>query len=159
MLKQAWNTLLTANDETAQEELGALREEYSTTYGYRQFRYVQAASDTTVASGTPLAFVNLMANQVTSDISDANPNQPAGVGIGAITASYYGWIQIKGYHGGVLTDGGDDIMDGDTLILHATSDGVCERSAYGTASPYKPLGVALAVDIDDNNTVTAFIDC
>lgn len=159
MFKRVWNTGLDANTSTQEEELGIIREEYDTTNLYRQYIYVQVASDTTVANGTALSYSNLKCSEVTSDISDTNPNQPAGVGTGAITASYYGWILKRGYHGGVLTDGGDDFMDGDTMVLHASTDGVVERCAYGTASPYKPIGHTMAVDIDANNTVSAFIDC
>ncbi len=88
--QQIWATELSANDSSAKERVGSLRYEYDSTNGLRIFRYVQAAADTTVANGTPLAFSDTKCTTVTSDISDASQNQPAGVGIGAITQSYYG---------------------------------------------------------------------
>lgn len=158
MFKRIWATKLTANDSTPQEELGIVREEYDTTYGYRKFIYVQAAADTTVALGTALGFSDKKRQVVSSDTADDfTANQVAGVGIGTITAEYYGWIQQVGYHGGVKTDAGDDIVDGDTLILSATVDGVVDKVAIGTASTYRPVGVAVADDNDDDDTVNAFL--
>jgi isopentenyldiphosphate isomerase len=90
MQKRIWNTKLSANDPTAKEELGIERTEYDSTNKLRTFRYVQAASDTTVRRGTPLAYSDVTRTTVTSDISDACANQPAGVGHSAITAEYHG---------------------------------------------------------------------
>lgn len=153
-----WKTKLTANDSTAQEQLGIIREDIDSTGSLKRYVYVQAAADTTVANGTALAFSDTIRNVATSDISDASQNQPCGVGIGAITAEYYGWVQCYGYHATVLTNGDDDIADGDTIIL-SSSDGVVDSVAAGTASTYKPLGVAVAADVDANNTVATFLDC
>ena len=160
MLNAVFKSALTSNTATALDPLGALRFEYDTTNGgYKVYKYVQAASDTTVANGTALAIVNLYGWQVTSDISDANQNQPAGVGIGAITASYYGWIQVGGYHSAIKTDAGDDIADGGSLILHATTDGVVDTTASGTAAVCKPIGIAVAADDDTADTVAGMICC
>lgn len=156
MFKRIWATKLTANDATPKEELGIVREEYDTTYGYRRFIYVQAAADTTVALGTALGFSDQKRQIVSSDTADFSLNQVAGVGIGTISAGYYGWIQQVGYHGGVKTDGGDDIADGETLVL-SVADGVVDKVALGTASPYRPVGVAVADDNDDDDTVNAYL--
>jgi hypothetical protein len=118
---------------------------------------MQAAADTTVASGVALAYSDTLRQTASSDISDASPNQPAGVGIGAIAASSYGWVQCYGYHATVNTNGDDDIADGDTIILGA--DGVVNSVTAGTASTYKPLGVAVAADVDGDDTVATFLDC
>ena len=162
MFKRTWNTQLTANDATQKEELGVIREEYDATYGYRKFIYVQAASDTTVAEGTVVGYSDRKKATVSSDLDDFNPNQVAGVGIGAITASYYGWIQIYGYHGGVKTNGDDDIVDGMALVLSPATDGVCDGLELGTDTAgltYSKVGVAVADDVDGDNTVSAFLDC
>lgn len=161
MLKKLWNTKLTANDSTQMEELGVIREEYDTTYGLRRFVYVQAAADTTVAAGTACGYSDRKKATVSSDVAnwDFLANQVAGVGIGAITAEYYGWLQCYGYHGGVNTDGGDDITDGMLLILDPSTDGTVDSLALGTAATYKPVGVAVADDIDGDNKVSAFLDC
>ncbi|MDD5501600.1 MAG: hypothetical protein PHH57_08005, partial [Candidatus Omnitrophica bacterium] len=148
MYNTIFHTAVTANDSTAKEQLGAIRWEYSTTYGWRCYKYVQAASDTTVANGTALAYTDYTRTVVSSDRDDTNANWIAGVGVGAITASYYGWIQIKGYHSVVATDAGDDIAIGDALILHASTDGVVDCTAAGTAPVTAVLGWAYAADVD-----------
>jgi len=156
--QQAWGTELTANDATAQEQVGSIRFELDSTNGLRGFKYVQAAADTTVANGTALAYSDTIGHVATSDISDAAINQVLGVGIGAITAEYYGWVQVFGYHSAVATDAGDDFADGDWVILHASTDGTAERTASGTAAVSKPIGVAVADDIDANDTVATFVN-
>ncbi len=156
-MKHCWATKLSSNDSTAQEEVGILRKEWSSTNScFKTYRYVQAASDTTVANGTALAFVDAYGKQVTSDISDASQNQPAGAGIGVITPSYYGWIETGGYHSAVLTNGDDDIADGDTVIL-SSADGTCDSVAAGTASTHRPLGIAVADDVNAANTVATYL--
>jgi hypothetical protein len=157
--KRIWNTRLDSNSPTQLEELGIERVEYDSTNKMRTFRYVQAASDTTVRRGLPLAFSDVAKTTVTSNISDACANQPAGVGHAAITAGYYGWIQIKGYHEYVHTDGSDAYADGDTITLHYATDGVTSKIPLGVAPYYKPLGVAVGVDDDVQNVVTTYLDC
>jgi len=159
MYHTIFKTELTANDSSAKDQLGIVRAEYSATYGWRYYKYVQAASDTTVANGTALAYTDYTRTVASSDRTDTNVNLPAGVGIGVITASYYGWIQIKGYHAAVATDAGDDIAVTDALILHATTDGVVDRTAAGTAPLYNPIGWAYAADVDAADTVATILTC
>jgi hypothetical protein len=155
-----WKTQLSSNTATAVDPLGAIRVEQDTTNGgFKVYKYVQAKADTTVANGTALSFDDVYHTVVTSDISDTYQNAVAGVGIGAITASYYGWIQTGGYHPAVKTDAGDDIVKADHVILHATIDGVVDRMAAGTASTHKPLGVAVADYVDASDTVAVYIMC
>lgn len=155
-IKSLWATALTANDSTAKEELGSIRAEYDSTAGVRYYKYVQAAADTTGANGTAFAFSDLYGNTVTSDVSDASVNQPAGVGIGTLTAEYYGWILVRGYHSAIKTDGGDDIADGASLIL-STTDGTVDSVAAGTAPTSKIIGIAVAADVDASNTVAGYV--
>lgn len=159
--KNTWATDLTADDSSAKEELGAIRFTYDSTVGVRGYRYVQAAADTTVANGTVLTFVDAtyFNKTVTLDISDSHPNRAAGVGIGAITASNYGWVQFYGYHATVLTDGGDDIADGDAVIVDPSTDGTADSVTAGTAPTHKVLGFACAADVDANNTVAVRLEC
>ena len=159
MYTTLFHTALTANDSTAKEQLGVIRAEFDTTYGWRYYKYVQAASDTTVANGTVLCYTNYTRTVVSSDRTDTQANWPAGVGVGAITASYYGWIQLKGYHSAVATDAGDDIAIQDALIVHATLDGVVDRTAAGTAPLYAVVGWAYAADVDAADTVAALLCC
>lgn len=159
-LKDAWATLLTANDSAAKEELGVIRYENDTTNGgMKVYKYVQAKADTTVANGTVLTYDNLYGTVVTSDISDTHQNRAAGVGLGAITASYYGWIQIRGYHSAVLTDAGDDIAAGDAIIVDPTVDGTCDSVAAGTAPTHRVVGWATTDDINAADTVATYLTC
>lgn len=158
--QQAWGTELTANDSTPKEQLGAIRTEYDSTNGARVFKYVQAASDTTVADGTPLLYqtADTSRQTVTVDLTDALTNNVAGVGIGAITASYYGWIQVAGYHDAVITNGDDDIAANDAIIYGA-ADGVVDSVGAGTAPTNAVLGFAVAADVDAANTVAVNLTC
>lgn len=155
-----WATPLDANDSTQKETLGILRTEWNTTDScLKTYKYVQAASDTTVANGTALGHSDTLGHVASSDCTDYDENQPLGVGIGAITASYYGWIQVAGYHPAVLTNGDDDIADGDNIILDATSDGVVDSVAAGTAPTDSLLGIAVAADVDADDTVAVMLKC
>jgi hypothetical protein len=152
-----FKTAVTDSSTTPEEPLGAIRFDLDHATGAcKMYKYVQAASDTTVAYGTPLAFSDLYGATVTSDISDASQNQPAGVGVGAIAASSYGWIQVHGHHDAIITNGDDDIADGDTIIL-SSADGQVDSVAAGTASTHKPLAIAVDADVDGSNTVEGFI--
>ena len=157
-MARIFDTPLSSNTSDAKERLGVKRVEWSATDAcYKAYRYVQAASDTTVANGTCLGFSDTLGQVVSSDRSDFDANQPAGVGIGTGTASYYFWIQTGGYHSALLTDGGNDFVDGDSVILHATSDGVCDRTATTAAPVSVALGVAVADDVDADDTVATFL--
>lgn len=161
MYKDAVGAPLDQDSATATEQLGTIRWIYDATYGPLAYRYVKTASDTTVANGTALAFTSgYPGGTVTLDISDAKQNYVAGVGIGVISPGQYGWIQCYGYHSAVITNGGDDIAAGDSLILAASADdGMCDSVAAGTAPTYKTLGIAVAADVDAANTVAAFLNC
>jgi len=154
-----WNTQLTSNTADAQEDVGAIRFDQDPTYGRRKYKYVQAAADTTVANGTCLAYSDVYRRVVSNDRTDTYQSAVAGVGIGAITASYHGWIQIGGYHEALITDGGNDVAISDHLILHTTGDGQCDRVAAGTAITYTALGVAAAADDDTTDLVAAYLNC
>ena len=95
---------------------------------------------------------------VTDDISDQKQNGVAGVGIGAITAASYGWIQLTGYHSVVKTNGDDDIARGDSVILSAT-DGKVDSTASATAPIVKILGVCVTADINADDTVAVQLCC
>ena len=155
--QRMWKDALTDSSTTAIYDLGTIREEINSDVGLKKYRYVQAAADTTVANGTCLTFTDLYRRTASSDISDGDVNQGCGVGIGAIAASSYGWVQCYGYHSAVITNGDDDIADGDSVILGA--DGVCDSVASGTAPTSKPLGYAVDADVDGSNTVETFLDC
>lgn len=150
----------TALPNLPEDTLGLLRWQIDPSLGIRCLRFVVVAASATLAlaDGDALAFDDKYKRSVTNDVSDASQNQPAGVAIGAITISNHGWIQCYGYHDAIKTSGGDNIVDGDNLILSAT-DKTVERVAAGTAPTYKIIGVAVADDVDAADTVEGFIDC
>lgn len=157
--KHLWATALTDTSTTAQEELGAVRKEWSSTDScFKTFKYVQNSTVTTIADGTALTFRNILGTIVTGDISTSKVNLPAGVGIGALAASSYGWIQVGGYHSVILTNGDDDIARGDSLIVD-TADGVVDSVANGSATTSKVIGIAVTDDVNGDNTVAGLIDC
>ena len=144
---------LTAQSTTAKYALGT-----SLNVGGKSYLYVQIdASSAACANGTVLGGTLADMNVVTTVTSAKGPNQARGVGIGVIAISSFGWIQTWGAHSAVKTDGGDDITTNDTLILDSATAGVCDSVAAGTASTYKPIGYATAVDVDADNTVAAFL--
>ena len=153
-------------DQNLDDELGIIRFVLVSTAGWQTFKFVQVATGTTVANGTVLVYGAAAGDTtapavnrtiVTDDISDQKQNGVAGVGIGAITAASYGWIQLTGYHSVVKTNGDDDIAYGDVLIVDSTTDGTCNSVAAGTAPTHIVLGVARAADVDADNTVAAWL--
>lgn len=89
--KRVPSTSLTANDATAQEALAAVRLD---TDG-RAYRYYQTIS--TVAIG------DLVNHTLSTGIASARVAPtlllvkiPAGIAVGAVTASYFGWFQVGG---------------------------------------------------------------
>lgn len=143
------------------EEPGAIRWQIDKDAGagIRALRFVQVdSSSAAAANGTPFMWKDTTMTVVTTVVATGSRSWPAGVGIGTITPGAYGWIQCKGYHSAVITNGDDDIAKGDTIIQSST-DGQVDSVAAGTATTYKPFGVAAAADVDAANTVAAFLDC
>jgi len=158
--KHLWATALDDNSSSAKEQLGAVRREWSTTdAAFKTYKYVQNSTVTTIANGTALSFRDTIGQQVTGDISTGKPGLPAGVGIGAVTASYFGWIQCGGYHSAVATNGDDDISKGDIIVLDASTDGTVNSVAAASAATYKPVGVAVTDDVNADDTVATLLDC
>lgn len=157
--KSLFGAACSVASSTAENELGTIRKEWDDSdQCLKTYRYVQASLSATAADGVCLACYNQGCTVVTDDISTSKQGLPAGVAVGAITNNYYAWVQIGGYHPEVDTNGDDDISDGDTLILSST-DKKCDSVASGTASTYKPLGIAVAADVDAADTVAALLTC
>jgi len=152
-----WKTKLTANDSVAQEQLWSIRREYDSTNWVRVFKYVDIQADTTVANWTVLyhlpSATDATRTILTSDESDWDINMVAWVWIWAITAEYYGWVQLSWYHSAVITNGDDDIAQNDAIIWGW--DGTCNSVAANTAPTNKVLGWAVAADSDTWDTVAA----
>ncbi len=160
--KHLFKSKITDNTSTPLEQLGLIRREWDNTDAcYKTYRYVRASVTAATSNGICLSchVRNTGCTMVTNDISLGGINLPAGVAIGVITDQYYGWIQIGGYHSAIDTDAGDDLVDGDWAILHASTNGVCDRTAGGTAAVSKPIGVCVADDVDADDTVAVLLNC
>lgn len=159
-MKCGWATPLTSDSSTQLEELGILREHIDEDEGHKVYKYVQIdASSAAIANGTVCVTTGDLYFRKATTVCDAaaDRNQPIGVGIGTITAGNYGWLQVRGYHSAVKTNGDDDIAIGQALIVDAEggTDGTCDSVAVGTAPTHKVIGWALAADVDASNTVAA----
>lgn len=144
-LQEIFSTKLTANDSTAQEQLGAIRYEYSSTDScmkkYMYIKYEAGTADVAAAKGDVLLWSGTTGYTVTKDESDEEDNMFAGVAIGTITDAYYAWIQVGGFCNKVFTDAG--VSAHDALVPH-TTDGEADTMAAGEEDHV--FGVALADD-------------
>lgn len=147
---------LTVDSSEQKEKLGTLRVVFDPDYGLLVYKYVKISSGSAaVANGTLVFQDDLYGRTGDTRVASAKSrNHVLGIGIGTITAGQYGYLQVAGYHSAVKTNGDDDIAAGDTLIA-AIADGVVDSVAAGTAPTYKPVGIAVAADVDAANTVAA----
>ena len=68
-------------------------------------------------------------------------NEVAGVFRAAMTAAYFGVIQTRGKVTNVVTDGSNNTVIGDNVVVkNSVNTGVCVRTAAGTAPPNLSLG-------------------
>jgi hypothetical protein len=95
----------------------------STAYGEGEFIYCKG-----VASTVAKNWVGIPADNFTIVRAVANGNYPLGVTMAALTASYYGWVQISGKAlGSCLTQFGDNGV----VYLTATAGSVDDASVAG----------------------------
>lgn len=143
-------TVASVNDSTPPYPglVGQFYEKAGIKYQYVQFK----ATTTTIANGTPVLWSDKDDFVVSAKISDSVRGAPAGIALGTVTAGNYAFIQVRGNHPTVLTNGDDDIAAGDSIIMGA-ADGVVDSTAAGTAPTYATFGIASAADVDANNTV------
>lgn len=122
---------LTARSKTKRDELGARR-----TDGHgRVFRYVFAAK-TISKKGVPVALISTAGTaaqkhgfRVAASATAANSTRPAGISVGKISASEYGYVLCAGplnadYY--VQTDKG--VAAGDMCILDQSTDGTLDTA-------------------------------
>lgn len=120
----------------------------------KMYQLVQLdTSSITGAANAAASWIDYDDFVVTTDVSDTNLNQPAGVLLGTVTTLYYCFLQVRG-NATVATDGGDDIAAADVLFIDPTTDGTVDSTAAGTAPLYIPLGVANAADVDTTDLVS-----
>jgi len=132
---------LTASSTAAKNKLGTVAEDVN---GYK-YRYVQniSADSIAIANGTCVYLASVSAWVVSPDYTggSSTSTRVAGVGIGAIAAGSYGWIQITGIHTAVKTDAG--VAAADYLVGHSV-DGECDT--MGDGEEEQVFGAALEAD-------------
>ena len=95
----------------------------STAYGTGEFQYVKG-----VASCAVKDWVGIPSDNYTLVRAVANGNYPVGVAMAALTASYYGWVQIGGKAlGNCLTQ----FADNGYVYLTATAGSIDDASVAG----------------------------
>ena len=95
----------------------------TTAYGSGEFQYCKG-----VASCAAKNWVGIPSDNYTIVRAVANGNYPLGVAMGALTASYYGWVQISGKAlGSCLTQ----FADNGAVFLTATAGSVDDASVAG----------------------------
>ena len=111
---------------TAQHPLGKIvraRDAGTTDYGEAEFIYVKG-----VANGAAKAWAGYPSDNYTSVLAVANGNYPIGIMMAALTASYYGWLQISGKAlGSCLTSFGDNGI----VFLTSTAGSIDDASVTG----------------------------
>lgn len=127
---------------TAQHPLGMIvraRDVGTTAYGYGEFIYCKG-----VASCAAKNWVGIPSDNYTVVRAVANGDYPIGVAMAALTASYYGWVQISGKAlGSCLTS----FADNGKVFLTATAGSVDDASVAGDYI-FNCLGASTAV-VDD----------
>lgn len=113
------------------------------TYDYngRLFRFVQNSTDAALANGAVAVWASLTNYVVTgasraTAIGGVAPNAPAGVAVGAVSISNYGFILVKGLHTAVISTATTALVP---QMASATAD-TCTDVAAATDNPF---GVSL----------------
>ena len=159
IVDRIFNTVLTADDSSAQEELGSFRFEDGNIY-----KYVQFQDTITAALGGPVLLDGTSSYKVTVDVgSGAGVGGVIGVALTTNTPEYYGWIQTYGVATVRTTDA---LSAGDHLIVSGTDNSwvkglhtyTSEQAVVITA--FKSGAVVLETyNTAAITTLTAFIRC
>ena len=103
--------------------LGSVVRAFDPTYGEGEFIYAKGVASTVVKD-----WVGIPSDNFTLVRAVANGNYPVGVAMAAITASYYGWVQITGKAlGNCLTS----FTDNGYVNLTATAGSMDDASVAG----------------------------
>lgn len=114
---------VTALEDTAKHALGTIARAKDETYGEGEFVYVKG-----VASAAAKSWVTINADDWTTTLLAANAIGPCGVCMAALTASYYGWVQVSGKAlGKCLTS----FADNGRVYITGTAGSVDDASVAG----------------------------
>ena len=159
IVDRIFETVLTADDSVAKEELGSFR------FGDGKiYKYVQFTDSITAAIGGPVLMNGTSSYQVTMDLDGgAGVGAVVGVAIATNSPAYYGWIQTYGVATAKVTD---VLTAGDHLVA-ATTDNFWSIGAtdFTSASAvavtaHKSGAIALETTVTNTDaTITAFVRC
>ncbi len=146
--------LTTTGDATPVVPVGTLCHQNGNTYRYIYFD--NGDGNVAAAAGLEVFMYDVTTWTVTTDYSYAGSkiNLVCGILLSVLTDTYYGWMQIGGYHSAVLANGDGDIVAGDLLIAGAADTGV-NRMTAGTAATNRVVGVAVADDTASTGAAVA----
>ncbi len=148
------------NDASPVHPIGEVRKYKHPTYGWWTLRYVKFVNAIAYVAGHVCSPTVVTNHEITNDCTGgaAEPIAVifAGMALRVMTENYYGWALIYGYYPSIKTSGADDIAVGESLIMHATTNGTCDGVA-ANAMTTSSFGIAYAVDDNDLNTVAGFI--
>jgi len=124
------------------------------------YAFVKFLDAVTYAAGQVCTYAAADGTSVTNDISGGSSlgSIVRGICLAVQTQNSWGWVQRKGIYSTVKTSGADDIAVGESLIVHASTDGTCDGVAAGSTTTAS-FGIALVADVDADNTVAAVLDC
>lgn len=122
--------------------------------------FVKFLDAVTYAAGQVCTYANTTGTSVTNDISGGSSigNIVRGICLAVQTQNSWGWVQRKGPYATIKTSGADDIAIGESLIVHASTDGTCDGVAAGSTTTAS-FGIATTADVDADNTVAGILNC
>lgn len=126
-------------DDAPKLDLGTV---YEDVVNNKAYRYVRNSSGSAVTFALGNSAVDMVATPgvVTADRSEAAQSKRAsGIAISLLTPGDYGWVQIRGRNLVATTNGDDDMVVGDHMILGAT-DGDLDGIALAAALTDVPVG-------------------
>jgi hypothetical protein len=143
----------TINLATADYTLGRVLD-----YAGALYRFVRFVDAVTYAPGQSVEWASMTLNTVTNDRAGGSSlgRIPAGIVVCTMTQNYYGFILVEGYYATCKTSGADDIVAGEYIFTHATTDGTVDGSTTWTVGCF---GTATAADDNSADTVAANIMC
>ena len=118
------------NDATAQHTLGTTVDYYDATYGWQKLVYYYLTDAVATTAGHVVTFSHDAVGYVTGDISEGTA-QFAGVALGVVSATYFGWFVCGvGNRCYVLTDGAATAQA--VCMPHTGNNGEMDNFADGS---------------------------
>lgn len=141
---------LDADDVNQRHSLGQIRIHPNGNM-YRYIKYDDGTANIAAVEGLVVYHVGTVDWVVTPDVSDTSLSRRAGVIVATITNLQFGWMLVEGIYPTVTTDGGGDIVAGNTLV--ADGDGRVDI----LAATEENIGVGVALTDDTATDVRAAV--